>query len=279
MKALRDVGLKGRSQGGYGLRLSVAVGLMVGVLLPVLHGQERVATKVDPTKKENVQRGISQFKQSCSMCHGSEAKGATGPNLIESSLVRHDENGNLIGEVIREGRLPKGMPAFPDLNAGQVADIVSFLHAAIEVADNRNSGGPARGYPLKRLLTGDVGAGKQFFDGDGGCSKCHSVSGDLKGVAKRYSGLELEGQMLYPTVKSGTAVVSLASGEKVKGQLLHLDPFYVALLDSGGNYRSWPLKTGVKVDVDDPLREHRELLERYKDKEIHDVFAYLETLQ
>ena len=279
MKFQWVAGSGGQLQCGSGRRLSVGVSLAFGLLLPVLHGQERRASKVDPTKKENVQRGISQFKQSCSMCHGSEAKGATGPNLIESSLVRHDEDGNLIGEVIREGRLPKGMPAFPDLNAGQVADIVSFLHAAIEVSDNRSSGGPARGYSLKRLLTGNVEAGKQFFDGEGGCSKCHSVNGDLKGVAKKYSGLELEGRMLYPTMKNGTAVVSLPSGEKVKGQLLHLDPFYVALLDDGGNYRSWPLRTGVKVDVDDPLRGHRELLERYKDKDIHDVFAYLETLQ
>jgi cytochrome c oxidase cbb3-type subunit 3 len=35
----------------------------------------------------------------------------------------------------------------------------------------------------------------------------------------------------------------------------------------------------VKVQVEDPLRGHRELLEQYKEKDIHDVFAYLETLQ
>jgi cytochrome c oxidase cbb3-type subunit 3 len=243
------------------------------------HGQERRSTKPDPMKKENVQRGMSEFKQSCSMCHGSEAKGATGPNLIESSLVRHDENGNLIGEILHEGRLPKGMPAFPNLSAGQVSDLVAFLHALLEVADNRSSGGPARGYSLKRLLTGNIEAGKQYFNGEGGCSGCHSATGDLKGIAKKYTPLELEGRILYPSSKTETAVVTLPTGERINGQLVHRDPFYVALLDGEGNYRSWPMRPGITVDVNDPLRAHRELLERYKDKDIHDVFAYLETLQ
>jgi cytochrome c oxidase cbb3-type subunit 3 len=273
-----------RSQQGHGGRVPIGayllVGLLLGLLLPAwAEGQERSNVKADPMKKENVQRGMSQFKQSCSMCHGSEAKGATGPNLIESSLVRHDDNGNLIGEVIREGRLPKGMPAFPDLSVRQVGDLVVFLHAVLEVSDNRSSGGPARGYSLKRLLTGDAEDGKQYFNGEGGCASCHSVTGDLKGVAKKYSPTELEGRILYPAVKNETAVVSLPSGEKIKGQLLHRDSFYVALWDGEGNYRSWPLRQGAKVDVEDPLRGHRELLERYKDKDIHDVFAYLETLQ
>ena len=52
--------------------------------------------KPNPMAKPNVQRGTAQFQQSCSQCHGAEATGGAGPNLIESSLVRHDENGDLI---------------------------------------------------------------------------------------------------------------------------------------------------------------------------------------
>ena len=241
--------------------------------------QEKRTVKANPMTKEDVQRGMSQFQQSCSMCHGSEAKGATGPNLIDSSLVRHDENGNLIGEVIREGRLSRGMPSFPNLSSAQISDVVAFLHAIVDISDNRGSAGPARGYSLQRIMTGNAVAGKAFFYGPGGCSSCHSVNGDLKGVAKKYSPQELEGRILYPSGKADTALVSLPSGEKIRGQLLHLDAFYVALLDGAGEYRSWPLRLGVTVKVDDPLRAHRELLEGYKDKDIHDVFAYLETLQ
>jgi len=100
-----------------------------------------------------------------------------------------------------------------------------------------------------------------------------------RGIAKKYSAVELEHRILYPPDATETAVVSLPSGEKIKGRLLHLDAFYVSLMDAQGNYRSCPLRPGTSVVVDDPLRGHRELLTRYKDKDTHDIFAYLETLQ
>jgi len=79
--------------------------LFVGLVLTVgTRAQGKKTAKPDPMARENVKRGMDQFRQSCAMCHGAAAKGASGPNLIESSLVRHDDNGDLIGNVIREGR-------------------------------------------------------------------------------------------------------------------------------------------------------------------------------
>lgn len=261
--------------------LWIATPLVLVLLVPMLcSAQEKAAGgRPDLMASPEVQRGKAQFEQSCAMCHGSEAKGGVGPNLIESSLVLHDVSGNLIGQVLRDGRETKGMPAFPNLSAAQVADIVAFLHAAVEIADNVGNGGPKGGYSLQRLLTGNADAGKRYFGGEGGCSHCHSATGDLKGIAKKYQPVELEGQILFPTDDNKTVVVTLPSGEKVKGRLLHLDAFYVSLIDQEGNYRSWPLHGGVKAEVTDPLRVHEELLDRYTDKNIHDLFAYLETLQ
>jgi cytochrome c oxidase cbb3-type subunit 3 len=250
------------------------------LLLPLLafaHASpQETRGKVNPMSSETVQHGMAQFKQNCAMCHGSEAKGGSGPNLLDSSLVRHDENGNLISKVVREGR--GGMPAFSSLNDAQVAALVEFLHAAVKANDNRSSDGPARGYTLQRLLTGNVDAGKQFFNGPGHCASCHSPTGDLAGVASRYSPSELEGAILYPRLPQKTCVVSLPSGEKVKGRLLHLDAFFVAIQDEHGVYHSWPLKDHVTVEVADPLHIHMDLLNTYTDKDIHDIFAYLETL-
>ncbi len=90
--------------------------------------------------------------------------------------------------------------------------------------------------------------------------------------------MELESRFLYPPVDKTTATVSLASGTKVKGKLIPVDAFYVAVIDDGGWYRSWPVKD-VKVEVEDPLSGHLELLGEYKDKDIHNVFSYLETLK
>jgi cytochrome c oxidase cbb3-type subunit 3 len=35
----------------------------------------------------------------------------------------------------------------------------------------------------------------------------------------------------------------------------------------------------VKVTVHDPLQAHREMLAKYTDADIHNLFAYLETLR
>jgi cytochrome c oxidase cbb3-type subunit 3 len=262
------------------MRLWSAIFVVLALLAPAkcLAQDKAAGARPDAMDKPEVRQGKAQFEQSCAMCHGSEAKGGVGPNLVESSLVLRDVNGNLIEPVIRNGRETKGMPAFPSLTATQVTDIVAFLHAAAEIADNVGDGGPKGGYSLQRLLTGNAADGKRYFDGEGGCVHCHSVTGDLKGIAKKYRPVELEGNMLFPTDHK-TVVVTLPSGEKVKGQLLHLDAFYVSLIDQEGNYRSWPLREGVKTEVEDPLRAHEELLDRYTDKNIHDLFAYLETLQ
>jgi cytochrome c oxidase cbb3-type subunit 3 len=234
--------------------------------------------QVNSTENESVRRGQALFQQSCAICHGTEATGGGGPNLIQSSLVRHDKNGNLIMPVIQEGRVDKGMPAFPLMTSANISGIVAFLHARIEVASVSSSNGLADGYSLKQLLTGNAAAGRQYFNGKGGCSACHSPTGDLAGISDKYSPVELEARFLYPPDDNVTATVSLSSGEKVQGKLLHLDAFYVAIQNEDGWYRSWPLRE-AKVQVHDPLAGHLELLDKYKDKDIHDVFAYMETFK
>lgn len=237
-----------------------------------------LSAQTNPMKHENVQRGQALFQKSCAICHGTEAMGGVGPNLVGSSLVRHDDDGDLIAPVIQDGRVDKGMPAFPLMTSANISDIVAFLHARIEVASVTSSNGLASGYLLKQLLTGNAEAGKQYFNGAGKCAGCHSPSGDLAGIAKKYSPSDLEARFLYPPDDNVTAIVSFSSGKKVHGKLLHLDAFYVAILDQDGWYRSWPLQQ-VKVQIHDPLAGHLELLSNYTDKDIHNVFAYLETLK
>jgi cytochrome c oxidase cbb3-type subunit III len=231
-------------------------------------------------QRDDVKRGAQQFLQSCSFCHGPNANGGTeGPNLILSTVVRHDGNGELIGPVIREGRPAKGMPAF-SFNAQQIADIVAFLHARIFISDQRSAGGTDTGYPLGQLLTGNAEAGKTFFFGAGGCSGCHSVSGDLAGIARKYSPVELQARFLYPDSEHvhQTATVSFPSGKQVSGELISLDTFSVAIKDADGWYHSWPLSK-VKVQTHDPLAAHEKLLTQYTAANMHDLFAYLETLK
>ncbi len=225
---------------------------------------------------EIVERGRQQFQQSCAFCHGPDATGGRGPDLIRSKLVADDVKGNLIGQVIRNGRPDKGMPALP-LNDEQIEAIAAFLHARAQ--ESLDSAHLPKSYAVSKLLTGNRQAGEAYFNGAGGCRSCHSPDGDLKGVATKYSPLELEARMLYPEkAPPPTVTVSLPSGEQVKGSLVHLDEFSVALRDSSGWYHSYP-RDQVKVEVHDPLAAHRALLNTITEDEFHNLFAYLETLK
>jgi cytochrome c oxidase cbb3-type subunit 3 len=221
------------------------------------------------------ERGRKQFEQSCGFCHGADATGARGPDLVRSPLVAHDLKGDQIGQVIRQGRPDKGMPAMP-LTDAQILDIAAFLHARAEQA--LKSASVPKAYPMEKLLTGNADAGKAFFNGPGGCSGCHSPTGDLAGVAGKHSPIDLEARMLYPEGKHPTATVTLPSGDQVSGEVTHVDDFVIALRDSSGWYRSFR-RDRVKVELRDPLAAHRELLEKLTQADVHNLFAYLETLK
>ena len=227
-----------------------------------------------------VDRGRPLFGQFCGFCHGPDATGARGPDLVRSPLVAHDVNGNLIGEVIRQGRPDKGMPPAATITDEQVADIAAFLHA--RAAEAVHSAGVPRSYPVEKLLTGNADAGKAFFNGAGGCKNCHSPTGDLAGIATKYSSIDLEAHMLYPgkgqATAHPTAVVTLPSGEQIQGPLVHADDFMVSLRDASGWYHSFP-RERVKVELENPLGAHRELLGKLKQADVHNLFAYLETLK
>jgi cytochrome c oxidase cbb3-type subunit 3 len=227
------------------------------------------------TPEPAIERGHKQFEQACGFCHGPDATGARGPDLVRSPLVAHDAKGDLIGGVIRQGRPDKGMPAMP-LTDAQVSDIAAFLHA--RAAEAQGSNGVPKAYPVEKLLTGSADSGKAFFNGAGGCNKCHSVTGDLSGVASKYSPIDLEAHMLYPGGRHTTAVVTLPSGEEIKGTIEHADDFMVSLRDDSGWYRSFS-RAQVKVELQDGLAAHRELLGKLTQADVHNLFAYLETLK
>ncbi len=232
--------------------------------------------KADPAV---VERGRSQFKSSCGFCHGDDATGNRAPDLLRSPVVLHDVAGDQIGPVIRNGKPDLGMPGFNNLSAGQISDIVVFLHNQADEALHSN--GVPRDYPLKKLLTGNAEAGKAYFNGAGGCAKCHSVTGDLAGVARKYNPLDLQQRMLYPAGRGGAhvnATVTLANGQKMEGQVLSDDEFDIAITGPDGVYHAWP-KSAVKAELHDPLAAHRELFTKYTDADIHNLYAYLATLK
>lgn len=258
----------------------------------VLSASAPVATAQAPARPAaDAGSGESLFSAQCGFCHGRDATGGqSGPDLTDSDLVGQDVNGDKINVVVKNGRPEKGMPPFAGMADSDLKKIVEYLHARKKAVDENP--GRRRKVSVADLSSGNVDAGRAYFDGAGGCKSCHSPSGDLAGLASKYRGLALLQRMLYPTPgnavapaagekrkpSASTATVTFPSGQSVTGALAYRDEFTIAITDSAGYYRSWPT-SDVKVSVKDPLQAHAELLGKYTDADIHNLFAYLQTLK
>jgi cytochrome c oxidase cbb3-type subunit 3 len=233
---------------------------------------------------EQVEAGQSRFLAQCGFCHGRDAQGGeTGPDLTRSVVVADDLRGDKLGPLILAGRPAAGMPAF-SLPPADINAIVAFIHDAKTKAESEK--GNRRSVDVSDLQTGNAEAGRQYFNGAGGCAKCHSVSGSFASVGTRFQGLALMQRMLYPRNRAPGAtpgllpatVVTTAAGQTFSGRLSYRDEFTITIVDANEWSHSFPVAT-VKIEGDDPLREHTEQLGRYTEKEMHDVFAYLQSLK
>ena len=136
--------------------------------------------------------GAKLFGPTCGFCHGTDARGGTGPDLLRSPVVLDDNQGEIIGPTVHDGRPAKGMPAFPSFTDDQLRDIAEFLHLQVELAANRGT------YKILNVVTGDAKAGQAYFNGAGKCNTCHSATGDLAHLGSKLEPSDLQQDFLYP---------------------------------------------------------------------------------
>lgn len=249
-----------------------------------------------------IARGKTLYEINCRACHGVDLRGGDigGPNLLRSQLVLNDQAGELIGEVIRNGRQNQGMPPMPPLNLppDDINAVAAFIHSV--AATMKRQGSPPEGAAVVlNILVGNAAAGQAYFAAR--CSACHSPAGDLQGLATRVPDpVQLQNLWVSgggggrggrggrgappapgtPNRRQVTVAITLPTGEKVEGRLDRIDDFIVILTPSDGLQRSFRRSGDVPaVEIRDPLEGHRKLLTVYTDKDIHDVTAYLVTVK
>jgi mono/diheme cytochrome c family protein len=266
------------------MRARIGAAIAVEFLMAFAAGAQGFANSYPsrpPGDPAAVARGKALYDVNCAFCHGEDARGGDGgPNLIRSSVLLNDRDGELLGPVLQNGRIPEGMPKF-DFSAAQIADIGVFLH-----------GFRVSGYDVSRnrppsIVVGDAKAGESYFKAT--CASCHSPTGDLNGLAARFSDERaLQQRWLMPSgggrggppPAQSSVTVTLASGQKVEGRLQRIDDFVVTLIDDDGSPHTFRRDGATpKVEIHDPLSSHKDLLRVYTDKDIHDVTAYLVTLK
>ena len=240
-----------------------------------------------PADPAVLERGKAIYGVQCNFCHGSDARGGEGgPNLLRSELVLNDQKGELLAPVIQNGR--GEMPPI-GITMPQIADVATYIHSF-----------KVGGYDISRMvppsiLVGDAKVGEQTFKTM--CGTCHSVTGDLKGIASKITDPKaLQNGWLMPgggggrggpgraaspfNVPPTTVTVSLPAGKKAEGRLVRIDDFIVILTDKDGMQRSFRRDGETpKVEIHDPLQPHKDRLPKYSEKDIHNITSYLVTIK
>jgi len=240
-----------------------------------------------------VTRGTTAYNTTCGYCHGDRAKGGNaGPDLIASDVSLHDEDGVGLAAYLKSDVHQKATKL--DLTQAQVYDIAAYIHSRIIYSAT------TRGevQPEEVLKAGNAQAGQAYFNGAGGCSKCHSATGDFKTIGSKYDAANLQDKIVNP--RSGgrggggrgrgaagppdpnaiTATVTLPDGKTVTGLPVRITDFDVTLTLADGSTQTWARNNGIpKVERHDPLQAHVDIMTKLKDSDMHNLTAYLATLK
>jgi cytochrome c oxidase cbb3-type subunit 3 len=249
--------------------------------------------KRPPGDPAEIARGKTLFDINCRGCHGADLRGGDlgGPNLLRSQVALKDLNGELIVPIIHGSRKDMGMPAI-GVNDADAKAVATYVRSVIETI-GRQGTPPSAGREPPSVLVGNASEGKSFFAVK--CASCHSVTGDLQGIATKIADPKtLQTTWVAGGGRSGrrgpaanassattpAVVVTPPSGESVEGHLVRIDDFLVSVEQADGTVRTFRRNGDVpKIVTRDPMKGHKDLLTEYTDKDIHDVTAYLVTLK
>lgn len=93
---------------------------------------------------------------------------------------------------------------------------------------------------------------------------------------RTYTGRAEKRPVVRPPIK---LTLHLMSGQTVTGVAQFVGEYDLALHDETGAYRSFPRDAIETMETQDPLEEHRRLLENYTDADMHNLLAYLGALK
>jgi mono/diheme cytochrome c family protein len=240
-------------------------------------------TPLPPLDTATSDRGKLVYSANCASCHGADARGTErGVDLARAFSVRLDPRGAQLGPFLSAGHKNNSVPPI-HLTENQIGDIAMYFRTVVNFA---NAG---VGNVAPNIIVGNASDGKAFFNGEGKCSTCHSVTGDLKGIGSKYSATMLQNRIVLPRGRGPrmrtdppeperTVTITKPDGTTESGTLVLISDFLVTFRDASGTLRSATRRGDVpKVTIHDPLAAHVQTMRHMTTKQMHDLTAYLVT--
>ena len=109
--------------------------------------------------------------------------------------------------------------------------------------------------------------------------KCHTAEAFAHIANKFRSPEQLQRYWIWPERSAKmTARVKTSQGT-ISGRVTQISDFRVTVADGSGKTVAIDRRSGVEIEIDEPLAAHREIVMTLANDAMHDVTAYLETLK
>lgn len=224
--------------------------------------------------KESIRSGMTAYRVACGDCHGLDATGYRGPDLV--ALLGSGVTDERLFDTIRKGVPGTEMPAQDQgVSDNDILQIIAYLRdlSAVSTPD---------------IPVGNVENGRQLFGRQ--CTTCHRVSGaggrlgpDLSRIGATRSRAALTREIRTPSewIAPGFETVTLVTkdGQRIRGTNKREDVFSIQIMDTRERLQGY-----LKANLKDVIYEKVSLMPTYgtgqlSDTDLTDVVGYLTTLR
>lgn len=242
------------------------------------------AKELTAEEKAAMAEGQALYRGLCSGCHGGMGRGGKGPDLTDDRWL-HGSKDEDIARVINKGVPGTTMKKLGEsLKEQQIARIIAYVRSLARAPGDSN---------WKPYMPGDPKLGEQlFFDEKGKalCAKCHTVNRKggrvgptLDRIAARRSPEFIMESIVQPSkfidpLFEGVQVAT-DEGKVIIGLRINETNFSIQLREETGRFHSFNKRDLEAFRVLDKSLMPDNLTEQLTVKQLHDVFAFLMTLQ
>src|SRR3954447_8089903 len=223
--------------------------------------------------KEAIRAGMAAYRVACADCHGLDAGGYRGPDLV--AFVGSGATDERLFDIIRKGVPGTEMPAHGlDMSDNDILQIMAYL---------RNLGSVA----APEMPIGNPENGQRLFARQ--CTTCHRVGGtggrigpglSRVGATRSRAAMTREirqpSEWMAPTFETVTLVTK--DGQRIRGVKKAEDVFSIQIMDTRERLQGY-----VKANLQEVIHEKSSLMPNYgaaqlSDGSLKDMLGYLATL-